>query len=212
MENFFNLKFKSNHKKNGAMREQVRTKYEMVDGMGSEREVFEFSYALCKLLKPAYVLETGTWKGHCALYICKALKEDGVGGKLITIEYDEDKFAEAKETLASQGFQDQSECVLGNSANFDYSALMPPGSKFGLAYFDCGDRESAFKNVHDRGLVDNETIFLLHDTTIAGNGGSIGVARNEAFRIPNDIMQVKLFINVTPRGIMLGKLNKESKK
>ena len=49
------------------------------DEMASEHEVYDFLYALVRLLKPKVILETGTYKGGATKAMARAAKENGVG-------------------------------------------------------------------------------------------------------------------------------------
>lgn len=49
------------------------------DEMASEHEVYDFLYGLVRLLKPAVVLETGSYKGGATRLMAQAAKDNGVG-------------------------------------------------------------------------------------------------------------------------------------
>ncbi len=49
------------------------------DEMASEHEVYEFLYALVRLLKPKVIVETGTYKGGATRAMARAAKENGFG-------------------------------------------------------------------------------------------------------------------------------------
>lgn len=54
----------------------------------TECEVGEFLYGLVKILKPRYILETGTYKGISSSYMAQGLKENNTGF-IDTLEIDE---------------------------------------------------------------------------------------------------------------------------
>lgn len=62
------------------------TDYSAFNDAGVECEVGEFLYSMVRLLKPEYVLETGTHVGIGASYMGLALKDNG-GGRLDTFEF-----------------------------------------------------------------------------------------------------------------------------
>lgn len=59
----------------------------MLAGWGMEREVQELIWGLVRALRPALVIETGTWIGSTAEVIGNALEDNGEG-YLVTIEID----------------------------------------------------------------------------------------------------------------------------
>lgn len=69
---------------------------------GIEVETGEFLYALTRLLKPDYVLETGTHWGVGAAYMGSALKENG-HGTLVTLEFLPEIHKRAVERLQKLG-------------------------------------------------------------------------------------------------------------
>lgn len=53
--------------------------FSMIDSGGVEVEIGEFLYALLRVIKPNYVLETGTYHGLSSTYMGMALKANGKG-------------------------------------------------------------------------------------------------------------------------------------
>lgn len=53
--------------------------YSAYDGMATEVEVLEFLYGLVRLLKPEFILETGSYLGHGTYHLAQAAKDNGVG-------------------------------------------------------------------------------------------------------------------------------------
>lgn len=56
--------------------------WECIDGMATEVEVLEFLYSLVRMLKPKFILETGTYLGYGTLYLLKAKEANGFGSVL----------------------------------------------------------------------------------------------------------------------------------
>jgi predicted O-methyltransferase YrrM len=61
--------------------------WSMLDGWTAEVETLEFLYSLARLLKPKFIVETGTWHGHAACAMGHALRANG-RGRLATLEID----------------------------------------------------------------------------------------------------------------------------
>jgi len=70
-------------------------RWSMIDGKTAELETLEFLYSIVRLLKPSLIVETGTWHGHSAVAVAKALRQNGFG-KLVTFEIDTETCAVAK--------------------------------------------------------------------------------------------------------------------
>jgi predicted O-methyltransferase YrrM len=60
--------------------------FQMFNSGGVETEIGEFLYALVRVLKPKWILETGTHKGISSSYMGLALQKNERGGKVITLE------------------------------------------------------------------------------------------------------------------------------
>ena len=77
--------------------EVTNAEYSMFNDGSVECEVGEFLYGLVRMIKPDYVLESGTYKGVSASYIGQALK-DNKKGLLTTIEIEKQhiRFSEAR--------------------------------------------------------------------------------------------------------------------
>lgn len=77
----------------------TRKDYSMFNTSGVEIEVGEFLYGLVRMIKPDYILETGTGTGISAAYMGLALKENN-RGMLWTLEFNEDLVKEARAFFA----------------------------------------------------------------------------------------------------------------
>lgn len=67
--------------------------FSMFNDAGTEVEVSEFIYALVRMCKPKFVLETGTHRGISSTYIGEALKENNQSGKIVTLEIIDQHYA-----------------------------------------------------------------------------------------------------------------------
>lgn len=80
--------------------------YKCFNTGGVEVEVGEFLYGFVRMIKPIYILETGTHKGVSASYMGLAMKENALSGRLDTIEYEEQNYKEARDLFEKLGIQD----------------------------------------------------------------------------------------------------------
>ena len=79
--------------------------YSAFNDGGIECETGEFLYGLIRMMKPQYVLETGTHHGVGASYMGLALKENGFG-ELHTFEFIKENYEIAKDNIARLEIQD----------------------------------------------------------------------------------------------------------
>lgn len=77
-------------------------RWQMLDPQSAEMEVLDLLESLIKAVKPELIVETGTFIGHSAIRMARALKANGFG-KIVTIEYDPVVFAKAKEHIDASG-------------------------------------------------------------------------------------------------------------
>src|ERR1700751_967583 len=80
-------------------------RWSMYDSMTAEVEVLEFLRTLVTTMKPALVVETGTFMGVSTLWIAEALRLNGFG-RIISCEYDAKMFAAAREKIEASEFRD----------------------------------------------------------------------------------------------------------
>lgn len=85
---------------------------------GIECETGEFLYGLIRLIKPTFVLETGTHKGIGATYMAKAL-QDNKKGHLTTIEFLPELYAESLERIRILGLEDYVTLIFGDVRNHE---------------------------------------------------------------------------------------------
>lgn len=76
--------------------------YESFNSAGVECEVGEFLHSMVRVLKPDFVLETGTHKGIGSMYIAMGLR-DNKKGKLTTIEFNKEFFDESVKRFEKLG-------------------------------------------------------------------------------------------------------------
>ena len=110
--------------------------FSMFNDGGVECEVGELLYGFVRVLKPSYVLETGTHKGIASSYIGMALKENrkdrtnGLIGLLETLEIEATHIETSKELWKKLGVNDI--IIPYRTASLDYD----PPHRFGMILLD----------------------------------------------------------------------------
>jgi predicted O-methyltransferase YrrM len=102
------------------------------DPTGISIEEGELLYGLIRTTKPMSVLETGTNIGVSASYIALALKDNGLGGKLTTIEHDGTVANAAREKFRTMGLDNVT--VLNLSTHTYFAGLTD--EKFDFLWLD----------------------------------------------------------------------------
>ncbi len=75
-------------------------RWHMYDSMTAEAEVLEFLRTLVTTVKPALIVETGSFLGVSTLWMAEGLRANGFG-KIISCEFDPKVFARAQEKVAA---------------------------------------------------------------------------------------------------------------
>ena len=130
--------------------------WSMLDEWTPEIETLEFLYAMTRLTKPTYCVETGSWRGFLAEALCRALQQNG-RGKLISLEKEADIYAVANERIAEHNLEAQVEIILTNSLAFT------PTEKIDLLILgsDVNLRLSEF--LHFKPYLNNKAIIVFQD-------------------------------------------------
>lgn len=115
------------------------SKYSSFNSSGVEIEVGEFLYAMVRLLKPLYVLETGTCEAISASYIGIALRENALG-QLHTFEISPDYHKKATERLDTFRLRGYVTCYLQDVDEYK------PSVQYELMFLD-SEPERRFKEV-----------------------------------------------------------------
>jgi len=92
--------------------------FSMFNDAGTEVEVSEFLYSLVRMLKPNYVLETGTHLGVSTSYIAQALKDNNKGS-MITFEIIPEHYNNSKRMFSEMGLSNRIESCLCESLKYD---------------------------------------------------------------------------------------------
>jgi predicted O-methyltransferase YrrM len=77
-------------------------RWHMYDSMTAEAEVLEFLRTLVTTIKPALIVETGSFLGVSTLWMAEGMRANGFG-KIVSCEFDPVVFAKARERIASSG-------------------------------------------------------------------------------------------------------------
>ena len=89
---------------------------------------------LSKMIRPKYILELGTFTGYSAICLAKGLQD---GGKLITIEIDDELESFAKKYFEKAGIQQKVEQRIGSALD-----IIPTLTEtFGLVFIDAHKSE-----------------------------------------------------------------------
>jgi predicted O-methyltransferase YrrM len=165
-------------------------RWHMYDSMTAEAEVLEFLRTLITTVKPALVVETGSFLGVSTLWIAEGLKANGFG-KIISCEFDPVVFAKAKEKIAASGLSDWIELRNESSLEMHIEGTID-------LFFSDSDmpiREAEVKRflpqIRPTGLI------LMHDAS-----SHLQVVRDAAFKMESEGLLSCIFLP-TPRGLVV---------
>lgn len=118
------------------------------DSMASEFEVYEFLYALVRLLKPKVILETGCYKGGASMAMARAA-EANERGRVITCETNKDLYEQSPSHVRLAVSNQEGVWVCQHLTNVD------------LAFIDSsGDRIEEVRNLQ----LTPHAVVVLHDS------------------------------------------------
>lgn len=150
---------------------------------------------LSKMIRPKNILELGTFTGYSAICLARGLKP---GGKLVTIEIDDELEALAKKYFKKAGLDDRIEQRIGSALE-----IIPTLSEnFDLVFIDADKREylNYYKLLIDR--LESGTYILADNTLWSGkvlekpksdDEQTIGIlAFNEAIKTEDRVEKVIL--------------------
>lgn len=170
------------------------------DSEATEIEVSQFIGALVRMIKPSFVLETGTYHGHTSLEIGLALKENGFG-VLVSIEKDP-----ATNQIAYKMLRDKEDEVGGipitllNQSTLDYT----PFDTIDFGFFDSWQegRHEEFLRYHNQGFIKPGAIVAFHDSA----------PHHQVYKLVKEHLIDHGYISTiqfhTPRGLLLGQVLK----
>jgi predicted O-methyltransferase YrrM len=165
-------------------------RWHMYDSMTAEAEVLEFLRTLITTVKPALVVETGSFLGVSTLWIAEGLKANGVG-KIISCEFDPVVFAKAKEKIAASSLSEWIELRNESSLEMHIDGTID----LFFADSDMPIREAEVKHflpqIRPTGLI------LMHDAS-----SHLETVRDAAFKMESEGLLSCIFLP-TPRGLVL---------
>lgn len=160
------------------------------DEQGAEMETSEFIGSLVRLIKPAVVVETGSYLGDTTIAIAKALKANN-HGHLYSCDVDGSYVGEVNEWLIREGLQDWANVLLITGQEL----IAQLGNQIEFAFIDSGGekgvRENEIKTLIP--FMKSLQMFALHDTAPQHVGMNA---------VANAIQLPKVYFN-TPRGLTL---------
>ena len=143
--------------------------FQTFEGAGTEIETLWLLWALVRMTKPQFVLETGTLHGIGTIALASALKENG-RGKVVSLEIDREIAMEtcgalkSTDRLESADLTEFFEIVNQDSLTF-IEGLDTKQIRFDFAFFDSKTnvRLVEFKRLYEKGGLTNLVAF--HDTS-----------------------------------------------
>ncbi len=165
-------------------------RWHMYDSMTAEAEVLEFLRTLITTLKPALVVETGSFLGVSTLWIAEGLKANGFG-KIISCEFDPLVFAKAQEKIAASGLAEWIELRNESSLEMHIEGTID-------LFFSDSDmpiREAEVKRFLPQ--IRPTGIILMHDAS-----SHLNVVREAAFHMESEGLLSCIYLP-TPRGLVI---------
>jgi predicted O-methyltransferase YrrM len=165
-------------------------RWHMYDSMTAEAEVLEFLRTLITTIKPALVVETGSFLGVSTLWIAQGLKANGFG-KIISCEYDPKVFAAAQEKIAASDLAEWIELRNESSLEMHIDGTID-------LFFSDSDmpiREAEVKRFLPQ--ISPTGLILLHDAS-----SHLKTVRDAAFKMESEGLLSCIFLP-TPRGLVL---------
>jgi predicted O-methyltransferase YrrM len=165
-------------------------RWHMYDSMTAEAEVLEFLRTLVTTLKPALIVETGSFLGVSTLWMAEGLAANGFG-KIISVEFDPVVFAKAQEKIAASPLAKFIELRNGSSLEMEVEGAID----LFFADSDTDIRAAEVKRflpqIRPTGLI------LMHDAS-----SHMKTVREAAFALEAEGLVSCIFLP-TPRGLVL---------
>lgn len=106
--------------------------------------------------KPAFAVETGTLIGYSAIRIARNLP---VNGKLVSIEINKSRAAEARGNIAAAGLADKVEVVVGEAA----AVLDDLKENIGFVFFDVADYLACLKALESNDCIEEGCLVVANN-------------------------------------------------
>jgi len=169
--------------------------WSMYDGMATETEVLRFLYALAHMVKPAVIVETGTYLGYGTAHLALAVKNNGVG-HVHTAEPDPGIMSNARKLLDRLRLSSYVSLFVGTGLE-----LIQTMATIDFAFLDsdCDTRIEEMSALYSR-LTDH-SMGAVHDTSLLHDKHSQGL--RTAFTLFAKEHGLEAMHFNTPRGLML---------
>jgi predicted O-methyltransferase YrrM len=165
-------------------------RWSMYDSMTAEVEVLEFLRALVTTIKPALVVETGSFLGVSTVWIAEGLKRNGFG-RVVSCEYDREVFAKAQERVGSSGLSGWIDLRNESSLEMHIDGTID----LFFSDSDMAIREQEVKRYLPQ--INPQGLILMHDAS-----SHLKVVRDAALKMEKeDLLSVILL--PTPRGLVM---------
>ena len=165
-------------------------RWHMYDSMTAEAEVLEFLRTLVTTLKPALIVETGSFLGVSTLWMAEGMRSNGFG-KIISCEFDPVVFAKAKEKIAASGLAEFIE--LRNESSLE----MKVEGTIDIFFSDSDTDIRAAEVKRFLPQIRSTGLILIHDAS-----SHMKVVREAAFALEAEGLVSCIFLP-TPRGLVL---------
>ncbi len=165
-------------------------RWHMYDSMTAEAEVLEFLRSLVTTLKPALVVETGSFLAVSTLWIAEGLRANGFG-KIVSCEADPVVFAEAQKKVAA------SELAPFIELRNESSLEMTIDGTIDLFFSDSDMPVRALEVRRFLPQIRPTGLILLHDAS-----SHLKTVRDAAFQLEAEGLLSCIFLP-TPRGLVL---------
>ena len=165
-------------------------RWRKLDGMTAEVEVLEFLKCMVTTMKPAVVVETGTFTGISTLWIAEGLKENGFG-RVITCEYDREVYTAAKKRFDESGMSEWIDCRFGSSLELKVDG------EIDLLFSDSDLKIREEEVRHFLPQIKPNGVILIHDAS-----SYFKVVREAALKMEREGL-ISVVLLPTPRGLVV---------
>jgi len=165
-------------------------RWSMYDSMTAEAEVLEFLRTLVTTLKPALIVETGSFLGVSTLWMAEGLRANGFG-KIVSCEYDPVVFARAKEKIAASDLAEFIELRNESSLGMEIEGTIDLFFSDSDMPIRAAEVKRFLPQIRPTGLI------LMHDAS-----SHLKIVRDAAFSLGAEGLVSCIFLP-TPRGLVL---------
>lgn len=165
--------------------------FTMNDRVSSETEVHSFLKALTRVLKPQFILETGTFKGSSTIAFAEGLRQNG-SGHMVTLEVEENLAKQAMKLLAEYPVK----------VFHQYSLSYIPEKKIDLLFLDSKRDLRGQEFEHFKPYLNSRAMIVWHDS-------SYRIQNHSVYDYVEQLYQAEIIDRLllpTPRGLTLSML------